>query len=124
MLTEEEKKRAVSEERKTRRVELELFIQEGISAERLSINSDWAKLKAHVSKHIIAYEADKIASYDAILSRAVEWSEKFKAVDMIRAWNQQIDNFKFIIELPASFIKKGNESREELEKLNKEESHV
>lgn len=122
MITEEKKSEikaeGIAETKKRLREDIEL----GVSSERLAINSDWLKFKASIEANIAMSEKDKIGMYDSILSGAVVGEEKLKAIDAIRYRNWEMENFKFIIGLVAARVKRGEEARAELDKLEEEKS--
>jgi len=92
-------------------------IEAGRSAERLSINSDWLKIKEEIERAIKSKEETKILLYDSILRRAITSDEKLKALDEINLLNSELENFKYFISMISKKVEDGQWAEKELEKL-------
>jgi len=95
-------------------------IEEGRWAERLSINSDWLKIKEEIEKTIQSKEERKIKIYDSILESASTLEQKLKAWDEIMALKLEIENFRFFVSLPERKAAAGREAEKEKELIEKE----
>ena len=122
MLTQEAKNRAQAVNLEEEKAALKAEIEQGISAERLSISLDWKRLKADVEKVIADFEVEKVSLYVSIIRDAATTEAKIQVVDKIRYRNQEMENFKYIIGLVESRARRGHIARRELDKIEEGQS--
>ena len=122
MITEEAKVKARVADEAEKIADLKKAIERGVSAERLSVNSDWMKIKADVEIEIAKHEANKVDLYDSIINESVTTDAKLMAIDRIRIINQQMYDLRFVVGIPAARMKVGEEASEELAKLEEAKS--
>lgn len=101
--------------------DLQEKVENGKSAERLSINMDWKKFSDDL-KNAIAYTKDnKNSYYDVLLDEAVTQDEVFKAVDKIRRWNYTTRSIEYLVGLIDERTKDGVAAQKTLDELKKQE---
>lgn len=124
MLLETERQKSETAGKEQYVKDLQEKVENGKSAERLSINMDWKKF-ADDLKNAITYTKDnKNSYYDVLLDEAVTHDEVFKAVDKIRRWNYTTRSIEYLVGLIDERIKEGVESQKTLDEFKKQEEMI
>lgn len=92
-------------------------IEDGKSAERLSINPDWKKLCDGLKLKTEATKNKKYELYDYYIDKALTVDEKVRAWDEIRALNFSINSVEYILAYPEGQVRLAAEAREQLEDI-------
>ena len=107
MITQEQKEKEVKSKLDSERELDRQAISEGLIAERLLVNSEWLWFKKKIQDKVDQREKDRNGLFEDALKNTVTVEQKLVVFDTMKAYNAEIENFKYLISLPERVADEG-----------------